>query len=89
MSEGGVVINEELRSVSGWMSYQVSNIGRVRRIDSGIFKNVPEDSNGRLRINLYDNGRSAKLLVHRLVAHEIQEIICLTNYVGSRSMRTI
>ena len=33
---GEVVINEEWRSIDGYLNYQVSNIGRVRNANTGI-----------------------------------------------------
>ena len=63
------VINEEWRSISGYSSYQVSNIGRVRNTRGRIMA-LTKDYEGCLHLNLSLNGKQTPHKVHRLVARE-------------------
>ena len=64
------IINEEWRSISGYLNYQVSNIGRVRNSKTG--KNLKPGCvhGGYEQVNI---GRSNPQKIHRLVAHEFIE----------------
>ena len=63
------VINEEWRSISGHINYQVSNIGRVRSVRTGgIMKGFTHD--GYVRVGLYYMNTRKMCTVHRLVAQE-------------------
>ena len=67
------VINEEWRSVSGFESYQVSNIGRVRKVETELILKSSLKKDGYYHIGLC-NGESRKcLLIHRLVAQAFIE----------------
>ena len=65
-----VVINEQWRSISGYLNYQVSNIGRVRNATSGLIMKLSVDHNGYHCIKLYRNGKQTNLKIHRLVSLE-------------------
>ena len=64
-----VIINEEWRSISGYLNYQVSNMGRVRNVHGRIMK-LTEVKGGYLVLNLCLNGKKKLHTVHRLVAKE-------------------
>jgi len=58
------IINEEWRSISGYINYQVSNLGRIRNIRSGrILKNWS-------KVVLTENNIKKTSKVHRFVAKE-------------------
>lgn len=48
--------------------YQVSNLGRVKRVTSGRILKGSKQTPGYLRVDLYKNGSKSKKLIHRLVA---------------------
>ena len=63
------IINEEWRSISGHINYQVSNIGRVRSVKTGrILKGFTND--GYVRVGMYYTNTRKMCTVHRLVAQE-------------------
>ena len=70
MSE--TVINEVWRSISGYVEYQVSNIGRVRNASTGkILKcRYRGKKKNYLAVALYKDGKQTNYSVHRLVANE-------------------
>ena len=69
---GEVIINEEWRSIDGYLNYQVSNIGRVRNSKTGrILK--PAYSNTYLAVPLGKDGKYTSTNIHRLVANEFVE----------------
>ena len=70
--ESAGIINEIWRSVSGFPNYQISNIGRIRRTETGIIL-TPHKNVEYLVINLYNDGNLKKMYVHRLVATEFIE----------------
>ena len=58
---------EEFRDVPGYEgTYEVSNLGRVRR--NGKILRPRKDNWGYLQLDLYKNGIKRRFLVHRLVA---------------------
>ncbi len=61
-------INEEWRSINGYLQYQISNIGRVRDISGRILK--PHKNNKYQTITLKRDGVCNIKLIHRLVANE-------------------
>ena len=65
-----VIINEEWRSISGYINYQVSNIGRVRNTNSGLIRKLNTNNNGYLGLCLSRKGKKISHEVHRLVALE-------------------
>ena len=67
------IINEDWRSISGHINYQVSNIGRVRSVKTGRIMNG-FTNDGYVRVGLYYMNTRKMCTVHRLVAQE-----CLTN----------
>ena len=67
-------INEEWRSIDGYINYQVSNIGRVRNSKTGRILTPQINRGGYYQVGLYCDSKN-KLLrsVHRLVANEFLE----------------
>ncbi len=63
------IINEEWRSISGYVNYQVSNIGRVRNATSGRTLKQHE-AKGYMYVSLCQNSVGKKHRVHRLVGQE-------------------
>ena len=69
MIEQNEVINEVWRSISGYLNYQVSNIGRVRNMTTiNILKNTLDKGDGYYKIRLNNDGNWKGHLIHRLVA---------------------
>ena len=67
--ESAGIINEIWRTITGFVNYQISNIGRVRNADTGrILK--PYDSRGYYRVRLSQDKVPLHKYVHRLVALE-------------------
>ena len=65
-----VIVNEQWRSISEYINYQVSNMGRVRNANTGkILKPVLLKS-GYPSVKLYNNDHNKTMLIHRLVASE-------------------
>ncbi len=66
------IINEEWRSIDGFIDYQVSNIGRVRNSKTGrILK--PRYRGKKMNyqsVALYNGGGQVNFSIHRLVANE-------------------
>lgn len=48
--------------------YQVSNMGRVRSLKNKIILKPIKNTNGYLKVNLYNNRKMKTFLIHRLVA---------------------
>ena len=65
------VINEEWRSISGFINYQISNIGRIRNVRTGRILKPRQDKDGYLLIDLCENNIRKTSKVHRLVAAEL------------------
>jgi hypothetical protein len=70
MEEHQDIINECWRSISGYINYQVSNIGRIRNAKTGRIKAVRQDKDGYLLVELCQDGTQKGLRIHRLVAQE-------------------
>ncbi len=64
------IINEEWRSIDEYINYQVSNIGRVRRADTGKILKPKILKNGYYQVGLYKDGKQKPFYTHRLVASE-------------------
>ena len=64
------IINEEWRSINGYLNYQVSNIGRVRNSTTGIILKPVVINTGYFKVTLSIEGSRKQLLIHRLVAQE-------------------
>ena len=64
------VINEEWRSITGYINYQVSNIGRVRNVKKGRIFHQSIDTNGYCYVKLRDGSKPTNCRVQRLVAKE-------------------
>ena len=56
---------EEWRTIEGFENYEVSNFGRVRKVE---YIKQREDFNGYPIVNLYKGGEGKTMKVHRLVA---------------------
>jgi hypothetical protein len=69
------IINEEWRSIDGYINYQVSNIGRVRNVKFKECRMLKQCVNNRgyLYVCLCQANERKTHLVHRLVAHEFIE----------------
>jgi hypothetical protein len=65
-----IIINEQWRTISGYLNYQVSNIGRVRNTTTGRVRKLSTGHAGYLGLTLPLNGKLVYLKVHRLVALE-------------------
>lgn len=61
-----MTISEEWRDIKDFEGYQVSNLGRVKRLDKET-KQYP-DKDGYMIVFLYKNNKSKSKKVHRLVA---------------------
>ncbi len=66
------IINEEWRSISEYINYQVSNIGRVRNANTGRILKMRIDGKY-CRVCLSKNNEPKPFSVHRLVATEFIE----------------
>ena len=65
------IINECWRSIDGYINYQVSNIGRVRKADSGkIMSDKRRAGRGYAIVGLYKDGNCKNFKIHRLVAEQ-------------------
>ena len=64
------IINETWRSISGYINYQVSNIGRIRNCVSGRILSGITNDNGYRIIDLRNEDGIKKFRVHVLVATE-------------------
>ena len=63
------IINEEWRTISGYLKFQVSNLGNVRDVRTRKFKPPTFSGNGYLAVRLREEGNaSARHRIHRLVA---------------------
>ena len=68
-----VIINEQWRSIDGYINYQVSNIGRVRNSNTGKILKPTLNKSGYYRLILWSNNERNNYYVHRLVANEFLE----------------
>ena len=67
------IIHEEWRSISRYANYQVSNIGRVRNVETERILKPSIKHNGYYHIGLYKDKSQKFLYIHRLVAQEFIE----------------
>ena len=70
---GQVIINEQWRSIDGYINYQVSNIGRVRNATTGRILKQCLRIDGYYCVCLYYESLKQIHLAHRLVANEFLE----------------
>ena len=70
MIEQDQTVNEVWRSISGYLNYQVSNIGRVRNTDTGHIMLNQMNPHGYYKINLTKDRDKKTYTIHRLVAQE-------------------
>ena len=64
------IVNEQWRSIDGYIIYQVSNIGRVRNANTGRIMKGTVSNHGYKIVNLRNDIGIKTFLVHRLVAQE-------------------
>ena len=64
------IINEVWRSISEYMNYQVSNIGRVRNTETGKILKHGMGTTGYYIVSLTKDGVKKTRQVHKLVADE-------------------
>jgi hypothetical protein len=67
------IINEERRTISCFANYQVSNIGRLIRVEAERIMKPNIRKDGYYRICLYTGKSTTYLYIHRLVAQEFIE----------------
>jgi hypothetical protein len=65
-----VIVNEQWRSIDGYIDYQVSNCGRVRNATTGKLLKGTVSNHGYQVVNLRSNQSAKTFCVHRIVAHE-------------------
>ena len=65
-----VIVNEQWRSISEYINYQVSNLGRVRNANTGRILKPILFKNGYHYVTLYNNELTKAMLIHRIVASE-------------------
>ena len=65
-----IIVFEEWRNIRGYLTYQVSNVGRVRNVKSGRILKTTISCCGYAHLNLCLNGTLKNYNVHRLVAQE-------------------
>ena len=65
-----VIINEQWRSISGYINYQVSNLGRVRNLTTGKVLKPGCMKSGYRNVILCKDGVKTTRYIHRLVAGE-------------------
>ena len=68
-----ISINEEWRSIDGYINYQVSNIGRVRNSKTGKMLKQQLNKDGYYQVGLYCDSRHSMRRVHRLIANDFLE----------------
>ena len=73
MATTNIIINEEWRSVDGFINYQVSNLGRVRNANTGRILKPCVKGNGYYAVILYKMKKGIQKSIHRLVAEEFIE----------------
>ena len=64
------IVNEQWRSTSGYIDYQVSNLGRVRNANTGKILKGTVSNHGYKVINLRGDLGAKTFCIHRLVAQE-------------------
>jgi len=88
MTDTQVITNECWRSISGFLNYQVSNIGRVRNSNTGRIMKLSVGKDGYRRVGLTNSEGQKLFLVHKLVANEFIEKpvtdtrLCVDHIVG-------
>ncbi len=65
-----VIVNEQWRSISGYINYQVSNLGRIRNSNTGKVLKACELKSGYRNIVLCKDGLTNTQYIHRIVANE-------------------
>jgi hypothetical protein len=68
-----IIVTEQWRSISGYINYQVSNLGRVRNASTGKILKEGNMKSGYKNIVLCKEGKTRTHFVHRLVASEFLE----------------
>jgi len=60
---------EQWKTLEDFSNYEVSNLGKVRNIKTGLEIKSTLNSSGYFGLNLYDNGRRKAVRMHQLVAN--------------------
>jgi NUMOD4 motif/HNH endonuclease len=68
-----VASTEEWKPVVGFLRYEVSTLGRFRRLSNGKYLEGTFNHNGYIHIGLTRNGRQVTKLAHRLIAETFLE----------------
>ena len=68
-----VVINEQWRSIDGYINYQVSNIGRVRNSNTGRILKQQLNKDGYYQVTLSCDSQRKTAPIHPLVVGEFLE----------------
>ena len=71
--ESAGIINEIWRTITGFVNYQVSNIGRVRNTHTSRMLKPGKNGRGYYFVILYQDKVPKPMLVHRLIALEFLE----------------
>ena len=71
--ESAGIINEIWRTITGFVNYQVSNIGRVRNTNTGRILKPGKNGRGYYYVNLYQDKVKKLMRVHRLVDLEFMD----------------
>ena len=71
--ESAGIINEIWRTITGFVNYQVSNIGRVRNTHTGRMLKPGKNARGYYFVILYQDKVLIHKYIHRLVALEFME----------------
>ena len=66
-----IFVNDEWRSIDGYINYQVSNIGRVRNSKTGRILKPQLGNDGYYDVGLSKDVKFKRHSIHRLVANEI------------------
>ena len=68
-----LIINEDWRSIDGYINYQVSNIGRVRNSKTGKMLKQHLGTSGYYALGLFKKVERKYHAMHQLVAHDFLE----------------
>ena len=71
MTQG--INNECWRNISGYLNYQVSNVGRIINSKTGRIMKPSIDTSGYFQIGLCKDSKQKLYIIHRLVAQECIE----------------
>lgn len=67
MNEENEVVMEVWRTVEDFPNYEISNMGRIRNINTGYVLSPGDNGHGYLQVTLCQNGEKKRVYIHRLV----------------------